>query len=82
MNDLLINENAYFTITYGFTESQLLYFTEVIYLNPISKKPYMCYTLVIDFQKNIETSYRFINSKGQYSLEAFDSYEDCLKNFF
>jgi hypothetical protein len=67
-----------FTITRGFSNDHVLFHTEVLYLRQ-NGKPYMCYNEVLNISGLLEKHYRKVNSKNQYSLEAFDSFEECLK---
>lgn len=71
-------EEQYFTITRGFSNDHVLFHTEVLYLRQ-NGKPYMCYNEVLNISGLLEKHYRKVNSKNQYSLEAFDSFAECLK---
>ncbi|WP_308991621.1 hypothetical protein QLS71_006285 [Mariniflexile litorale] len=68
----------YFIITRGFSEKNVLFSTEVIYLNA-DGMPYMCYNEVLTIDKVLEKHYRKINSKNEYSYEGFYSFSECLK---
>ncbi|MBF8151307.1 hypothetical protein ITJ86_15475 [Winogradskyella sp. F6397] len=68
----------YFIISRGFGKDHTLFTTEVTYLNKRGK-PYMCYSEVLRSDNVLKKHYRKINSKNQYSYEAFDSYLECLK---
>lgn len=71
-------DEKYFTITRGFSNDHILFHTEVIYLRQ-NGKPYMHYNEVLNISGVLEKHYRRINLKKQHSLEAFDSFEECLK---
>lgn len=78
INSFFVTEtNKNFIITRGFSDKNILFSTDVIYLNN-KGIPYMCYNEVLNSDNVLEKHYRKINSKNQYSLEGFDNFLDCL----
>ncbi|WP_417876414.1 hypothetical protein [Winogradskyella sediminis] len=66
-----------FIITRGFSNNHKLFFTEVLYLIQ-NGKPYMCYNEVLTIDNVLKKHYRKINSKNKHSIDAFDSFMECL----
>lgn len=72
------DKTEHFTITRGFSCDGVLFTTEVLYLNQ-EGEPYMYYHEVLTNEGVLQKHYRKINTLGQYSLEGYDSFSECLR---
>lgn len=81
LNSIFDNEiNKKFIIRRRFSEKDIIFSTEVTYLNQ-KGKPYMLYSEIIKYDGKVEICYRGIDVSGKISDRAYNDFEACYYDY-